>query len=290
METTEEDRWPLPLAEHPALEMEADFAALTMVPLREGEEPFLEARTRHGRRLQLEVAGEGGTTRVRVGHSGTFWGGWEAGGARLVAHVPRDVRARVRSSAGRIHVEHLEGCTLDIEADASRISLEDVGGALRVHSDAGRIDGVAIRGRLDFGSSAGAIRLEVAALDPGQHRVETNVGSLRLELARGLPVRIDSKTSMGSSKVDFPSTRDAEAVLELSADVGAIRVRESHRRYEASQMAPYPPWPAGPYRAPQAGATPGVTQEELDAILERVAAGSLSPADASALLRALRTP
>jgi hypothetical protein len=89
--------------------------------------------------------------------------------------------------------------------------------------------------------------------------------------------------------VKFPSTRGAAAVLHLEAEVGAVKVRESGRTWvpRASEGE----GSHGPYRTPAAevvvAPAEGSDDEQLEAILARVADGSLSPTDASSLLRAL---
>jgi len=272
--------WDLPLVPGGTLEVQSDFATLTLMAVRDGELPSVEARRHLGAEADVRVTQEGDRTLVRA----------TGPKVKLVLHVPADVRATVRSAAGRVHAENLAGGTLDLKTEAGSIMLVNVGGKLTIATEAGKIDGENVRGTLDVRASAGAVRLEIAHLEPGTHRIRTNVGALRVELARGLAVRVDARTTMGASKVEFPSTRDAAATLELTADVGAIKVRESSRLAEAP-----PPSAAGPYRtsttssaAPAHGPTPPVPEPALDQILERVARGELTPAAAADLLRELR--
>ncbi len=86
---------------------------------------------------------------------------------------------------------------------------------------------------------------------------------------------------MGATRIDFPITADAAALLDIEADLGAIRVVESSRTYDAGIIVP-----AGPYRtaAPVSSAVPDV---EIEHVLERVADGSITPEAARDLLRAL---
>jgi hypothetical protein len=301
-------RWPLPLGEHPALELESDFAKITILPVPPGEEPRVELQDRgHRHRPHVEVRGEAGVTRVTVGGmfrggdddawTGRFWepSFWEKRRwkhhfhAHLVVYVPRDVRARIRSAAAQVDVRGLSACDLKIEIDAGALVLTDVHGRLRLSTEAGKIDARGIGGTLDVATSAGAVRLDVVSLDPGGHRVRTSMGAAQVALARGMPVQIDTRTTLGSARVDFPSVRGAPAVLEIEADLGAIRVTSSGRTWTGAP-APIPassPYRTAPVDAKPADAPAPTADAEVERILERVADGSLSPADARELLQAL---
>jgi hypothetical protein len=304
-------RWTLPLLDHPRLELEADLARVSIVGIAAGETPWLEVESDDPHTLPLvDVEGEGKTTRVRI--SGAYGGepplthpapdagpGWWKGPwwsaafwdrrrwkkafhMNVVAHVPRDVRGAVRSNAAKMRVADLFGCDLVIETDAGYLSIEDVSGALKLATQAGRIDARRISGSIDIATSAGAVSAEVLSLAPGTHRIRSNVGSVHLELARGMPVRVAARTTMGATRVDFPTTDDAPALLDIEADLGAIRVVASPRAWEDTTMA------AGPYRTP--GAAPARREheeEEIARILSRVADGSITPEAARDLLRAL---
>jgi hypothetical protein len=309
-ETTPEAResWPLPLDDHPNLELESDFAQLAIVPTAAEEEPFLEAVDGRGGVAHVDIRADRGTTRVRIGgafeshdepwRKERWWipGSWDTRWwwkskvrermlsrvRRFVVHVPPSVRARVRLAAGRVHVERLAGCDLVIEADAGELTLEDVAGRMRLSTDAGRIDGQSLAGTFDIATSAGAVRLDIAGLDAGRHRVRSTMGMARIELARGLPVDIRTRTTMGSARIEFPSTRAAAAILEVEADLGAIRIMPSERTY----IAPTPDAAARttPYRTADGDAA---TEPDVQSILERVASGTLTPSQARELLREL---
>jgi hypothetical protein len=304
-------RWTLPLVDHPRLELEADLARVSVVGVATGETPWLEVESDDPHVLPLvDVEGEGRTTRVRISgaHRGEpplshpapdtgpgWWRGpwWSAAfwdrrrwkkafHVNVVAHVPRDVKGAVRSNAAKMRVADLFGCDLVIETDAGYLSIEDVSGALKLATQAGRIDARRISGSLDIATSAGAVSAEVLSLAPGTHRIRSNVGSVQLELARGMPVRVAARTTMGATRVDFPTTDDAPALLDIEADLGAIRVIESSRVWEQGSMA------AGPYRTPSTGiARSEENEEEIARILSRVADGSITPETARDLLRAL---
>lgn len=299
-------RNPLPLAEHPCLDVEADFIHVAIVPLEPGEPPFAElVGSRSDARVTVDA--DAGTTRVRLRYSwhdeqaaehgvyrpwwdGKFWdvSWWESRWkedhhGKLVLHVPPDAEIRLRSNAGRVHVERLWGCDLSVEAHAGRVTLDDVTGRIFLETQAGRIDGHRVGGTFDVSTSAGAVRLDIAFLAAGAHRIRTSMGAVKIGLARGMPVRIDAKTTLGSARVDFPSRDDAPASLDVEADLGAIRISPSDAVWR-EVVAPEPVGRAGagsPYRTPPSPDT------DLQKILERVADGSLSPGAARELLEAI---
>jgi hypothetical protein len=276
-------RHELPLGEHPRLEVESDFTLICLTPIKAGERPFVEIVGRAPLPTPT-ITGEGGTTRVGIdviGHTFEDLGFWDRRrwkkqfGAKVVFHVPENVQARIRPAAAAVHIEGLTGCDLDIQATAGAIFLERVAGKLALGTEAGRIDGVGISGSIQASTTAGAIRLELLALAPGRHKVHTSMGAAVIELARGMPVQIDTRTTMGSSRVEATSTRGASSVLEVEADLGAIRVFSSRQAW----VAPAPAPATSPYR--------DAPDDTMERILARVADGSLSPRDARELLRSM---
>jgi hypothetical protein len=151
---------------------------------------------------------------------------------------------------------------LDVHADAGTVQLEDVRGRIRVRTAAGQVIGESIGGSLDVETHAGAVKLDLLFLDPGEHRVRADVGSVRIDMPATLDVDVEAHADMGGVKVEPPRRPLAPARLLVSADVGSVRVR--------SRPAP---------AREDAG---------LMAILRQVQAGTLSPGEAQAKLRALR--
>ena len=288
------NRWSLPL-ENRSLDVYTDMARVTLVPVQAGEKPWLELRDAQEHVAPgVQVDEDGDRTRVRIsglaGDHGAWWSGpwWEAMfwkkafRSNVVLHVPVDVRGRLRSNASRMHIEHLRGCDLDVETDAGSLTVDSVTGRLRLATQAGRIEAKRIGGALDLSTSAGAIFADVVSLCDGTHPIRTNVGAVRLELARELDVRIEARTSMGATRIEFPSSDDAPAVLDIEADLGAIRVTKSSRPAEVISSG------EGPYRTAwtQVAAHP-TSDEEIERILSRVADGSITPEAARDLLREL---
>ena len=288
----------LPLEPSDALEIEASFASIEVRPVEPGGAPRIELRGRHADAASIRVARDAGVVHVTVDPTASHVGGMIFGHrhqpVRLVALVPpRGLRGQLVTSAGRLSVLRLENVDLEISADAGAIDLEDVSGDLTLTTSAGKIEGRGLSGRIEATTDAGAIRLEIAHLAPGRHSVSTSLGSVRIDLARGMPVQIGAHTTMGSSRVEARSTAGAAAQLEVNAELGSVRVRESTRFYEAPLSAPIEaasegPTPSeGPFRTAQRGPLHDGT---LDRVLARVASGELDARAAADLLRALEKP
>jgi hypothetical protein len=294
----------LPLEEHPFLDLSSDFSRIAVMPVAPGVTPYLEVGgpPRPGR--AVKVRGENGRTNVSLDGSfgpdrddekwweGSFWeqAFWEkrffGRGSRVTLYVPTDLRAHIRAAAAKVDVRDLHGADLQIEADAGALTLVNVSGRLRLSTQAGRIEGREIAGSIDISSNAASVRLDVTSLLPGTHRITANMGAVHISLARGMPLRVDARTQMGSARVDYPQTKDASIVLDVEADLGAIRIHGSDRNYTSPQDdAPPMPPPQGPYR----DAAPGA-DEDLEKILARVADGTLSKEAAKDLLKALGWP
>jgi hypothetical protein len=280
----------LPYEHGDRLDLESDFATIELRPVSRGDSPRIEARGRHGESVRFEVHRDAGVVHVEVKPDVSTMGAIFFGrrsAARIVAFVPENVIARLSTSAGRLSIARLRNATLEVHADAGSVELDDVSGRIRLTTSAGRIEGRGLSGAISATTDAGSIQLEIAHLDAGRHEITTSVGSIRIELARGLPVLVQARATMGSAKVDVRSTPGAAAVLEVSADLGSVRVRESARHYEGvpSHVQLPAPIEAGPFRTMDRPAP--VPKETLDRILARVASGELSPEAASQLLRAL---
>lgn len=295
----------LPLADHPFLDLDSDFSRIIVMPVARGVTPYIElgGAPRLGRAVM--VRGEDGRTRVSLDSAfspdkadekwweGSFWeqAFWEkrffGRGPRVTLHVPSNLRAHIRAAAAKVDIRDLHDADLKIDADAGALTLVNVSGRLRLSTQAGRIEGRDVAGAIEISSNAASVRLDVLSLTPGTHRITANMGAVHVSLARGMPVRVDARTQMGSARVDYPQTRDASIVLDVEADLGAIRVTSSERDY-ASPHASEPP-PPSPSQGPYRDAAPGA-DAELEKILAKVADGSLSKEAAKDLLKALGWP
>lgn len=309
---------PLPFADPPVLELSTMAAELAVVAVEPGGVPRLE--TRHDpRELGIDVRQAGGVAVVRLGPAEAGWRWFAHGPGAITLYVPKAVRARIRNEMGAVRLSGLEGCDLDVRTAAGQIRLEGVRGRLKLHADAGEIRAEHIGGTVDVGCNAGSARLGIDHLDAGEHRARSTMGSVRVELASGLRVRIEARTVMGSTRVRYPTTADAEAVLKLETDLGSVKVSDGGfredprhgdwadwRKHWAQQSWPQqaadgsgpwdrggPPWERWAETARHVARTvfqppaPAVPDEELRRILSMVESGKLNAAEAEKLIRAL---
>jgi hypothetical protein len=296
--TTTQDSIPLELGESPVLDVEADAIRLEVLPVESGSQPRVEVDSRghsNRRTSPVTVDRSGEVVRVRIR---TSWVDLPFAGEdvikRIRLFVPQHVRAKLSSSMGRVRVERLAGCDLDISTAAGAVELEEVRGRLSVSVDSGSVRGSHLGGTFNVRSQAGSVRLSIDALDAGTHLIRTSMGSVKVELARGLVVRVETSATLGSARSNYPSTPGAEAVLRLEAELGSVKVRESGstedprhgdwpdwRRFwhdvvgsVAEQIAPRPP-------------RSKVTDAELREVLDLVQNGKISATDAERLIRAM---
>lgn len=315
-------RHAIPWGQHAELVLHASAATLVVSPLPEGEKPYLVT---HGR-VEARIQEHGRVTNVELvpreaGFLSLFWR--QGGQAELF--VPPDVRAKLLLDAGAVRIAGLKDCQLELSTDAGTASLRDVHGKLTLRTGAGRIIGERVGGTFHVHAAAGAVKLDVDALDVGEHRIGTQVGAVELRLVPGLDVNISAHTSLGSAQTRYPSNPQAATTLLLETELGSVRIRESgrsrgedmegweedsmrwqrqaerwQRRAErhANQWAHAwasswgaPPWaghPGARHHRPQPPQPRGIPDEEMRRVLDLVEAGKLSAEDAQKLLKAMQ--
>ena len=97
-----------------------------------------------------------------------------------------------------------------------------------------------------------------------------------------MDVCIETHTSLGSVRNQFPSRASAPTKLVISTEMGSIRVDDTPSQHD--NRRPVPPTPPPPPKAP---GMPVREDPELERILKMVEAGDLSAQDADELLRAM---
>jgi hypothetical protein len=288
--------WELSFDEPAVLELQAEFGALSLLPVETGQRPRLELSRGSTDKIDVQVDKVGGAVRVSLeplSSFNLFGGSWDC---RATLYVPRNVRAAVQTNAGSIIVRGLEGCELGIKANAGKIELIDVYGLMHLAADAGSITGRGLGGFFDVQTQAGSVRLEILDLQPGEHRMRAAMGSVRLELARGMDVCIETHAALGSVRNNYPVRADAPQRLVLTTEMGSVRVDEGAVARPPRRPTPTPT-PNG--EAPDAKAASAETERaaesrqpredpELERILKMVESGELSARDADELLRAIR--
>jgi hypothetical protein len=296
--------FPLELSERPVLEVHAAAERIRLVPVERGGTPRVEIEGGRTEVPPLEFKRDGDTLTITSSTNPAAWP-WPGAGMvkKMTLYVPEHVRARVRQDFGQLFAERLAGCDLELSASAGTIALEDVRGRLKIAVDSGSVTGERLGGTFDVVSQAGSVKLGIYALDPGEHRVRTAMGSVKLMLAPEVKVKMEAHTTLGSTRVAHPNTPDAEARLTLWAELGSIKVKTGDefadprhgdgpdwRRFwrdiadkaiavafdATASEPPPPPAPARP-----------VPDAELRKVLELVETGKLSAPDAERLIRAM---
>lgn len=296
--------WPLPFSDLAQLELATPFGDIQLIPLAEGETPHVE-QAGGDRGLNVEMAKEGDVVRMRLTSTELSFLDFGAPHARLVLHVPSNVRARVRTEFGRIRAERLDqGCDLDLATTAGAMHLDQIIGRIALRTGAGQITGEKLAGTFDVVTAAGSVRLGIAGLQPGHHRISTSMGAVRVDLSPGIQVKLETRTSMGSVRRKYPSSPDAPAVLEVSTELGSVKVREAgstdERHGDFPRWDVFPGWKAEKWadawgrfwsaQAPASDAPPPrrpVRDEELSRILAMVEQGKISAQEAERLIRAI---
>jgi hypothetical protein len=277
--------WELPFGDTAELELHSEWGALSIVALEPGQTARLELTRGSVESVAVHVDKVGETVRVALDPQRSlnwFGGNWEC---RASLYVPRDVHAHVQTNAGSVSVRDLLGCELGVKANAGKIDLTNVHGLIHLSADAGSVTGRDVGGYFDVETQAGSVRMEISDLQPGEHRMRASMGSVRIELARGLEVCVETHTSLGSVRNNYPSHQQASAKLVLTTEMGSVRVEEG-----AFRPFQRPAMPSTPSQSPDRPvSTTAAPREdpELDRILKMVEAGDLSAHDADELLRAM---
>src|SRR5262249_45499251 len=117
-------------------------------------------------------------------------------GGAYTLYVPQHLQARFNCNMGEVEVRGLCGCDVGFFTNMGSVTADDCRGRFRLHAKAGRILCRRVGGTLDVESGMGEAMLDIVALDEGEHRVVSTMGSVKVDLAPGLDVKIDSRTVM----------------------------------------------------------------------------------------------
>jgi hypothetical protein len=290
--------WELPFEQPARLELQTEVGSLTLVPVEDGRSPRLELSPSSVDKVGVHVEKVGDSVRVGLDPQRPFgfFGNWEC---RATLYLPIDVRASIQTNAGAVTVRDLNGCELGIKANAGKIELANVRGLIHLAADAGSVVGRNVGGFFDVETQAGSIRMEIADLQPGEHRLRAQMGSVRLELLRGMDIWIETHTQMGSVRTNYPSRQGAPARLSVWTEMGSVRIEEGgrgawHPAPPVPPVSPFGPTPGTQPTAPRpptgADDRPAPTRPadpELERVLKMVEAGDLSAQEADELLRAM---
>jgi len=295
---------PLPFTAEPMLDLHSDATKVELLPVAPGDSPRIEIEGRGeiDGHSPLKVELRGNVVFVRLDHE--WVDRWPAiiEIKRLILHVPAHVKARVHCDMGKLRVHGLAGCDLDASVNAGKLELEEVRGRLKLVGSMGAIWGEKVGGTFDVRSDAGSVHLGIDALDDGEHHIRTAMGSVKVDLARGLEVKIETSTTLGSARSSYPSNPAAKAVLRLESQLGSVKVREAGEA-DDSRHGDWPDWrrwwaeakevitnvPPSSDAAPTSPPAEGAEDKEtsMRRILEMVQNGKLTAVEAERLIRAM---
>jgi hypothetical protein len=140
--------------------------------------------------------------------------------------VPRDVTLRLRASNSRLSLQDLTGA---IDASTSNGSVVGAGltGPLLLHTSNGRIEMTGLRSsRVDGSTSNGSVRMTFLTA-PTTVVASTSNGSAEVLVPRdGTAYRVDATTSNGANEVTVPTDPQADRTIDAHTSNGAVRVLE----------------------------------------------------------------
>ena len=112
----------------------------------------------------------------------------------------------------------------EITAQAGRVKVDGLGGDLRVATQAGAVEGRALRSaNATIETAAGAASLEFAAA-PTLVRARTSAGAVELRVPGTVAYAVDVRTSVGAAVVDVDKNPASKHRIEVQTDVGAVKI------------------------------------------------------------------
>lgn len=230
--------------------------------------------------------------------------------------------ARLNTGNGRVEITESEG-TVRAHTGNGAVVLTAASGEAELHTGHGGIEISAARGlTAEAKTGAGSIQVEggsvrslrlnstmgpvrvAADLAPGSYDLSSGMGGITVELPDDAQARVDAQTGFGQVHSDFPLVRvgrsgplgfgavrmvgsigtgDPQVELALRSGKGDLVLR----RAVTPSRLPAPPRPPAPPDAPPAGRAPGNSAASYDStlsILESLARGEITPAQAEDLL------
>ena len=225
-------------------------------------------------------------------------------------------RARLKTGNGAVEVLDAEG-RVQASTGNGDMALARVGGEAELKTGHGAITigeprELAVRATTALGAitvtdgSARDLRLKSmlgevrcsAALAPGRHELETAMGGVTLELPDDVSARVDAQTAFGTVRSDFPLVRVGRSGpmgfggVRMVGGIGGgaplveLALRSSKGDITLGRRPEAPAWPSGTAtpREASAVATDVGAQSPTLAVLEALARGEVTPAEAEDLL------
>lgn len=115
----------------------------------------------------------------------------------------------------------------EITAQAGAVTVDGLGGNLRVTTQAGAVEGRALTSaEVTIETKAGAASLEFAEA-PTSVRARTSAGAVELRVPGTTAYAVDVRTSVGATVVDVEEDPASKHRIEVSTEVGAVKIQRS---------------------------------------------------------------
>jgi len=174
-------------------------------------EPAAEALLRS---IHVEIRDNSGALEIAV-EMPRKWN--RHGSADLDIRLPRNVRAKVNSSNGKLCIQGLR-CAVEARSSNGSIRIEDVMGDIEITTANAKVACDCTCGHLVARSSNGKIEVEQHS---GSLDASTSNGLIRASLARLAPGGVSLATSNGRIVLELPKEPDAE--VDIRVDNGVIQ-------------------------------------------------------------------
>ena len=113
----------------------------------------------------------------------------------------------------------------EITAQAGAVKVDGLSGDLQVATQAGAVEGRALTSaEVIIETAAGAASLEFAKA-PTLVRAKTNAGAVELRVPGTTAYAVDVRTSVGATSVDVDEDPASKHRIEVSTDVGAVKIQ-----------------------------------------------------------------
>jgi hypothetical protein len=234
----------LTFGEQPELRLTAGPMRVHLLQVEPGGVTRAVLKGRDAADAELEIGTWDGATAVEVRPGRGLHAFRHFSRLALYLYLPEGIRVRGRVDAGSMTAEGLQASELDLRTDAGKLRLVNCQGRMRItssagkvtvencmgdleaHADAGKIAVTDFSGTVRLRAEAGAVVCRGLRLAAGEHTLETKLGTIDATLVPDVPVRIETKASLGSvaNRIgDGPA--DAAATLIARTELGSIRLR-----------------------------------------------------------------
>jgi hypothetical protein len=201
------------------VEIRIDAGSITSAAADELTVTLEQSIGRFGRTPTITAEVHEGTLRITASCT---WRAVGRCGAHATVALPASVALKVRTEAGRIDVSGAAG-GVDLRSGAGPIWVRDVTGGAQLRSRAGAIEGEVAHGTIDATTTAGPITLTVTD-DLSRLSASTEVGPIEL-VVPDTTYAVDARTTLGRTRVEVSRDDTSDRVIQAHSEVGDVTVR-----------------------------------------------------------------